>query len=121
MLKDIRRMAWDMTHLWLMEQTAQLTRLGSFFVPHFVSMDRRWRDLLRLNPIRFMLVDDARKSMLFARVNELSFQTACNECASEELLTQRHPEQVAAQRAAARSIDVESMQTLVAKEEHAWL
>jgi hypothetical protein len=121
MLKDIRGMAWDMTHLRLMEQTAQLTHLGSFFVPHFVSMDGRWRDLLRLNPIRFMLVDDARKSMLFARANELSFQTACNECASEELLTQRHPEQVAARRAAARSIDVESMQTLVAKEEHAWL
>ena len=121
MLKDIRGMAWDMTHLRLMEQTAQLTRLGSFFVPHFVSMDGSWRDLLRLNPIRFMLVDDARKSMLFARANELSFQNFFNECAGAELLEEEHPEKVATRRAAAQSIDIEAMQRLVTNEERAWL
>ena len=120
MLKDIRGMAWDMTHLRLIEQTASLTQLGSFFIPHFVSMDARWRDLLRLNPVRFMLIDDNQKSMLFARANELSFQMACNECAGVKIHAERRPERIAARRDTARAIDVEAMQRLVAHEERAW-
>ena len=114
-------MAWDMTHLRLMEQTASLSQLGSFFVPYFISMDGRWRDLLRLNPIRLMLIDDARKSMLFARANELDFQLACNACGSTLIQTERSPEKVAARRSSAKSIDVQSMRELVTREEQAWL
>lgn len=120
MLNEIRGMAWDMTHLRLMEQTASLTQLGSFFIPHFVSIDGRWRDLLRMNPVRFMLVDDTRKSILFARANEMSFQTMCNEC-TNELYAERTPEKIAARRAAAQAIDTDAMRRLVTQEERAWL
>lgn len=120
MLKDIRGMAWDMTHLRLIEQTASLTQLGSFFIPHFVSMDERWRGLLRLNSVRFVLIDDNRKSMLFARANELNFQIACHECAGTKIHAERSQEKIAARRAAVRAIDVEAMQRLVAQEERAW-
>lgn len=121
MLQDIQGMAWDMTHLRLMEQTATLSRLGSFFVPHFISIDRRWREILRLNPIRLMLIDDSQKSVLFARANELDFQLACNACASTTIQAQRSPEKVAVRRSSARSIDVPSMRELVIQEERAWL
>jgi hypothetical protein len=120
MLKEIRRMAYDMTHLRLMEQTARLSRFGSFFIPHFVSIDARWHELLRLNPVRSMLIDDTRKSILFARAHEADFQLVCNECESERVRAGRSLERIAAKRAAASSIDVESMQKLVAAEERIW-
>lgn len=120
-IKEIRGMAWDMTHLRIMEQSARKTQLGSFFIPHFVSIDRRWRDLLRLNPVRLMLVDDAENSALFARSNELEFQKILHECASDKLLAERSPEKIAERRAAASSINVESMQNIVLEEERTWL
>jgi hypothetical protein len=121
MLRKVRGMAWDMTHLRLMEQTAQLTRSGSFFVPYFVSLDARWRDLMRLNPVRFMLVDDSRKSMLFARSHDASFQSACDECASARVKAAFTPEKIAVRRAAASNIDAEVMRHIVVQEERPWL
>jgi hypothetical protein len=121
MLSRIRGMAWDMTHLRLMEQAAQLSQMGSFFIPYFVSLDARWRDLMRLNPVRFMLVDDARKSMLFARSHEVNFQLAYNECASARVQAEFSPEKIAARRAAASNIDVEAMRRMVMHEERPWL
>lgn len=121
LLKAVRGMAWDMTHLRLMEQTAHLTQYGSFFIPHFVSFDERWRDLLRLNPVRFMVVDDTKKSALFGRANELDFQQALHECSGDSLLGESSPEKIAARRTAARSITVDAMQQLVATEERSWL
>ncbi|MBB6249163.1 hypothetical protein [Rhodanobacter sp. A1T4] len=120
LFKAARGMAWDMTHLRLMEQTARLTQFGSFFIPHFVSIDERWRTLLRLNPVRFMVVDDARNSMLLARTHELTFQEALHECAGETFLGEVNAEKIEARRMAAQSIDVATMQQRVAKEEQAW-
>jgi len=121
MLRRIRSMAWDMTHLRLMEQAAQARKLGSFFVPYFVSLDTRWRDLMRLNPVRLMLVDDARRSMLFARSNEESFQLALNECASARVAGEFSPEKVAARRAAASNMDAQSMRQIVVEQERPWV
>jgi hypothetical protein len=120
LFKAVRGMAWDMTHLRLMEQTARLTRFGSFFVPHFVSFDERWRTLLRLNPVRFMVVDDAKNSMLFARTHELAFQEALHEYAGEGLLGEVSTENIEARRTVARNIDVAAMEQRVAREEQAW-
>lgn len=119
MFKDIRGMAWDMTHLRLMERNASLTQFGSFFIPHFVSLDRKWRELIRLNPVHLMLIDDTLKSVLFARANEMSFQAACNECVNG-LHAERTPEKVAARRVAAQAIDADAMQRLVTQKERAW-
>ncbi|WP_431824404.1 hypothetical protein [Burkholderia sp. F1] len=118
---DIRGMAWDMSHLRLMEQTALQSSLGSFFIPHFVSLDERWRKLLHLNPIRLMMIDDSRKSMLFARANELAFQTVCNEVAGAKLLAEQTPAKIEARRRTAQSLDADAMQQLVLQEERAWL
>ncbi len=120
MLTEIRGMAWDMTHLRLMEQTASLTQFGSFFIPHFVSIDKRWREILRLNPVRFMMIDDAQKSMLFARANETNFQIACKECGKGQF-AERTPEKIAARRAAAHAIDADTMRRRVTQGERAWL
>lgn len=121
MLQEIRGMAWDMTHLRVMEQAARKSESGSFFIPYFVSLDARWRELLRLNPIRFMLMDDAHKQMLSGRKNEVSFQTAFNECLSEKASRELTPEKVAARRSSAMFLGVEAMRQRVAIEELRWL
>jgi hypothetical protein len=121
MLKKIRGMAWDMTHLRLLEQTASLSKLGSFFVPHFVSIDERWRNLLRLNPVRLMLADDSQRAILFARTNEESVQRMFNECMSEQAKKEFTPSRIAARRAAGKNLRLEAMRSLVDREERAWL
>ncbi|QVX40710.1 hypothetical protein J4H89_23235 (plasmid) [Ralstonia solanacearum] len=121
MFDRIRGMAWDMTHLRIMEQAATQSVLGSFFIPYFVSIDARWRDLLRLNPVSLMLIDDSRKSALFARAHDLEFHTVCNEVASATLQSERTPGKIESRRIAARSIDANAMRQLISQEEQAWL
>ncbi|WP_029921964.1 hypothetical protein [Nevskia soli] len=120
MLKSVRGMAWDMAHVRLMEQVAQVTREGSFFVPYFVSMDERWRNLLRLNPIRLMVLNDMLGSKLCARVHEQEFQELLYNTAGPELRAKLSPEKVAARRSAARITDMKAMQELVKEEEQEW-
>ncbi|WP_202946894.1 hypothetical protein [Rhodanobacter thiooxydans] len=121
MLKEIRGMAWDMTLLRVMEQIATVSQVGSFFIPYFVSLDRRWRHLLRLNPVRLMLIDDARQHVLFARADELEFQRALEECTQAELQSEMTPEKIEIRRRSAQAIDLDTMQQLVVDEERHWL
>lgn len=120
MLEQISGMAWDMTHLRIMERLASQSKLGSFYVPYFVTLDRRWRSLLRMNPIRFTLLDDSTKAMLYGRADELSFQIALNTCMSQEARNEMAPQKVNARRLAAKAITVERMNGLVATEEKHW-
>lgn len=120
MLEAISGMAWDMTHLRIMERLASQSKLGSFYIPYFVSLDKKWRALLRMNPIRFTLFDDSTKAMLHGRVDELSFQMALNTCTSERARNEMAPEKVGARRLAAKAITVERMNDLVAEEERHW-
>lgn len=121
MLKDIRGMAWDMTLLRVMEQIATTSQFGSFFIPYFVSIDRRWRHLLRLNPVRLMLVDDAQRRVLFAHNKELEFQRVLGECMQIELQSEMASEKVEARRRSAQAIRLNTMQQLVTEEEKGWL
>lgn len=121
MLKEIRGMAWDMTLLRVMEQIATVSQVGSFFIPYFVSLDRRWRHLLRLNPVKLMLIDDARQHVLFARADELEFQRALGECTQAELQSEMTPEKVEIRRRSAQAIDLDTMQQLIVDEERHWL
>lgn len=121
MLEDVRGMAWDMTLLRVLEKNATASRRGSFFIPYFVSIDRRWRHLLRLNPIRMMLIDDAHRRVLFARADELSFQRFFEECAQTELQAEMTPEKVEARRRAAQTPKLDAMRQLVIDEENLWL
>ncbi|WP_350260151.1 hypothetical protein [Stenotrophomonas riyadhensis] len=117
MLQKIRGMAWDMTLLRVMEQIATASQVGSFFIPYFVSMDRRWRHLLRLNPVRLMLIDDAHRRVLFARTDELEFQRVLGECMQTEFQSEMTSEKVEARRRSAQAIELNAMQQLVAEEE----
>lgn len=114
-------MAWDMTLLRVLEKNATASRLGSFFIPYFVSIDRRWRHLLRLNPVRMMLIDDAHRRVLFARADELAFQRFFEECAQTELQAEMMPEKVEARRMAAQTAKLDAMRQLVVDEENLWL
>lgn len=121
MLQKIRGMAWDMTLLRVMEQIATASQVGSFFIPYFVSMDRRWRHLLSLNPVRLMLIDDAHRRVLFARTDELEFQRALGECMQTAFQLEMAPERVEARRRAAQTVELNAMKQLVAEEERHWL
>ena len=121
MLQKIRGMAWDLTLLRVMEQFATASQFGSFFIPYFVSMDRRWRHLLRLNPVRLMLIDDVHRRVLFARTDELEFQRVLGECMQTEFQSEMTSEKVEARRRSAQTIELNSMQQLVAEEERHWL
>ena len=120
MLAEIKGMAWDMAHLRILEKMASQSTLGSFFIPYFVSLDARWRNLLRLNPIRVMLVDDGGKSILFGRANEREFQVALGECWSDKAKAQMSSELVEARRIAAKTPDITAMSRLVEDEERSW-
>ncbi|WP_459198365.1 hypothetical protein [Ralstonia pseudosolanacearum] len=121
MLQKIRGMAWDMTLLRVMEQIATASQVGSFFIPHFVSVDRRWRHLLRLNPVRLMLIDDAYRRVLFARTDELEFQRVLGECTQTEFQSEMTSEKIEARRRSAQAIALDAMQELVVEEERHWL
>lgn len=121
MLKEVRGMAWDMALLRVLESTATASQLGSFFIPYFVSIDRRWRHLLRLNPVRLMLIDDSRGHALFARADEPDFHRALEQCKQNELQSEMTAEKIEARRRSAQTIQLQAMQKLVADEEKNWL
>lgn len=110
-------MAWDMTLLRVMEQIATTSQFGSFFVPYFVSIDGRWRNLLRLNLVELMLIDDRHKRVLSARADELAFQRVLEECLQTVFHLEMTPGKIEARRRAAQTIRLDAMQKLVAEEE----
>lgn len=120
MFKSVRGMAWDMTHLRSLQDAARKSALGSFFIPYFVSLDERWRYLLRLNPIKVMLVDDTKRSANFGRSREVEFQIWIGEVMSDRAKAEMTPENVKRRRLAARSLDSHAMERLVEKEKQAW-
>lgn len=84
-------------------------------------MDRRWRHLLRLNPVKLMLIDDAYRRVLFARTDELEFQRVLGECTQAEFQSEMTPEKIDARRRSAQTIELNAMQKLVVEEERYWL
>jgi hypothetical protein len=120
MLKDIRGMAWDMTLLRLLEQTATFTQNGSFFIPYFVSNDTRWRKLLRLNPVRMMVIDDRDHRVQLARRSEKEFRAIFSECLRSELSSDMTPEKIEQRRLAAKNLQLEMMLACVSDEEAYW-
>lgn len=120
MLKAARGMAWDMTHLRSLQTIARTSVVGSFFIPYFVSLDSRWRDLLRLNPIRIMLIDDAKNTANFGRSRDAEFQVLVNEIMSARARAEMTPEKVERRRLAARALDRHAMERLLEREKQSW-
>lgn len=118
--KDVSGMAWDMTHLRALQDAARQTVLGSFFIPYFASLDERWRKLLRLNPIRIMLVDDTKHLANFGRARDVEFQQLLAEVMSERVAAEMTPAKIQARRRAARDLDREAMAQVAEREFKAW-
>lgn len=118
-LTKVKAMAWDIMHLRLMERMATQSHLGSFYIPFFVSLDARWRELLRLNPIRVMLFDDSQRRMLCARAGEVGFQSACTAYVNKAP-NAFSPEQVSVRRKAASTPNAQKMRQLIEQEEQRW-
>jgi hypothetical protein len=119
-LKSVRGMAWDITHLRSLQDTARKSVFGSFFIPYFVSLDERWRNLLRINPIKVMLIDDATRSVNYGRSRDVEFQLLIAEVLSDRAKVEMNPEKVEKRRIAARSLDRHAMERLVEHERQAW-
>jgi hypothetical protein len=119
-LKSVRGMAWDLTHLRSLQDTARKSVFGSFFIPYFVSLDESWRDLLRLNPIRVMLIDDTKRAVNFGRSKDVEFQMLIGEVMSDRAKAEMTPEKVEKRRIASRSLDGHAMERLVEHERLTW-
>lgn len=85
-------MAWDLTHIRYLETIATKTEIGSFFIPFFVTFDKKFRFLLSHNPINFIIIDDSAKSVQSAKVHELETQKCINEHLSEKAKLALTPE-----------------------------
>jgi len=119
-LTKVRAMAWDIMHLRLMARLATQSQFGSFYIPYFVSLDAKWRELLRLNPIRVMLFDDSQRRSLCARAGEVGFRAACSESFSEVTRNAFSPEEIAARRKTAFAPVAQKMWLLIEQEEQRW-
>lgn len=120
MLKAIRGMAWDMTLLRLLEQVATATQNGSFFIPYFVTNDSRWRELLRLSPVKMMVIDDKDHRVLIARRNEREFRAILKECLQDELHPYMTLELIEQRRQDAKNLQPDALKALVEQEEAFW-
>lgn len=120
MLKAIRGMAWDMVLLRLLEQAATATQNGSFFIPYFVTNDGRWRELLRLSPVKMMVIDDREHRVQVARQNEKEFRAIFIECLEGELRSCMTPEMIEKRRLAAKNLHPDALRALIAQEEALW-
>jgi hypothetical protein len=118
--KKVSGMAWDMTHLRALQDAARQTELSSFFIPYFASLDARWRELLRLNPIRIMLVDDTKRLANFSRTRDTEFQRLLSEMMSERVAAEMTKEKIQARRLAARDMDREAMAQIAEREFRLW-
>jgi len=121
MLSKIRGMAWDMTLLRNMERSASMGDKDDFFVPCFVSLDRRLRELIQFAPVRLMLIDDINKRAIPIRTNEIEFQESLKGCMGRsDIENEMTPEKIETRKINAQKIDLNALQNIVNDEERSW-
>jgi len=121
MLNKIRGMAWDMTILRNLERSATKTGREDFFIPYFVSLDRRLRELIRFGPIKSILIDDAIQHAISIRENELEFRVALQKIMEEsDIRDEMTPEKTATRRKLAQSMNLSEIQNIITDEEVYW-
>ncbi|MFP7836580.1 hypothetical protein ACLHTS_06755 [Pseudomonas aeruginosa] len=86
LIKSLRGMAWDMSHMRTLETMSTKSNAGSFFIPFFVSFDDKFSEILKQNQIQILLIDDRLKRMHSAGVDEAAFQKNLRSCMSPEVL-----------------------------------
>ena len=98
LLKNLKGMSWDLTHLRTLETMATQSKLGSFYLPYFVTIDKGLQELIRSNPIRLIIIDDKEKVVLTARKNQLRFQVELAKHMSSEANELMTPQRVKSRR-----------------------
>ncbi|WP_097302869.1 hypothetical protein [Pseudomonas chlororaphis] len=84
--KELRGMAWDISHMRSLETLSTASNHGSFFIPFFVSFDERFSEILKQHQIQFLLMDDRLKRMQSATPSEMYLQQKINSCMSQKVL-----------------------------------
>jgi len=121
-LNKIRGMAWDITLLRNLERSITHKERGDFFIPYFVSLDGRLRELIRFSPIKSMLIDDAIQRAIPIRENELDFQVALQAIQEEsDIREEMTQEKIEARRRLAKSISLNEIQNIIIDEEAYWM
>jgi len=120
-LSKIRSMSWDMTIMRNVEKNFTMRKECDFFVPYFVSLDKRLRDLIRFGLVKKILIDDKNEQAFFIRINELEFQTALDESMQmDDIRNEMEPSKIEGRRRYAQEIDFTAMKDLVINEEKYW-
>jgi len=95
LIKDLKGIAWDISHLRTLETMSTMSQKGAFFIPFFVSFDEKFSEILKKNQISILVIDDRLKRMHSAGINELDFQIQLTKCMSDkvkELTSLQHSE-----------------------------
>ena len=82
LLRDLRGMAWDLNHIRALETMATQQVRSGFFLPFFVSFDRRLVELLEHNRTRHLIVDRHSERVQSVRARDWDAQVAINDCMS---------------------------------------
>lgn len=77
-LSKLSGMSWDLYSIRHQETLASYSRKGAFFVPFFVTLDRRFKELRDVCPIRCLLIDDKDQRLNTIFTDELEFLTDVN-------------------------------------------
>jgi hypothetical protein len=93
LIKDLKGMAWDLSHIRTMETASTLSQFGAFFLPFFVSFDSKFSDILKQNQIRYLIVDDRLRRMHSVGDSELDFQYSLNNAMSDKVKIKMTPEE----------------------------
>jgi hypothetical protein len=86
LVKDLRGMAWDISHIRSLESFSAIGSSEYFYMPFFVSFDDRFNEILRANQASFMIYDDKLKRIQASSINEKIIQEKINQCMAEKTM-----------------------------------
>lgn len=88
-LKKIRGMSWDLFSVRYLGKLVGMNRSANrgadFYIPFFVSFDNRFINLLKVCPIRAVIIDEEMRREFIVHLDELEFMEDINNSITEEL------------------------------------
>lgn len=84
-LKKIRGMSWDLFSVRYLEKLIGMNTGADFYIPFFVSFDNRFINLLKVCPIRAVIIDEKIQRGSTGYLDELEFMEDINNSITEEL------------------------------------
>lgn len=84
LIRDLRGMAWDISHIRSLESLSAAGSSDYFYMPFFVSFDDRFNEILKTNQVNFMIYDDRLKRIQASCIIEKTIQDKINQCMTEK-------------------------------------